>query len=346
MNEYVEPQVSTWAGHAVSPIDRTRIASGGLVTTLLSFALEHGYVDAVAAVRSDAGLQATLELITEPDQLCRYGKSQYFNVPVERQLKLLDNYQGRIAVCGLPCHVRHLRRLQSQGALQNVTFLANVFCGHNNDVELWDLMLARRGLRREDVTDVRVNRSYLGGNIFVSCEDKTPISISFREFNVFRSLWFFSKDLCRYCDEHLGAKADLSIGDIFTGAFRSRTPKPSALIARSEQADKLVRHAMKEDRVSLEPIPADLIFTAQKRILAPSKDSLSRYHANRLWGYRSKKPTEGRFRWRSFFTYALLIGNNRLSRTRWGQSILRHIPAPLLYPYAAAVKLINNTLSP
>jgi hypothetical protein len=138
----------------------------------------------------------------------------------------------------------------------------------------------------------------------------------------------------------------LSVGDIFIHRFRCKAIKHSAMVVRSELAEQLTQAACDFARVHLERISAEELFSAQRRILAPSKDSFSRYYANRLLGYRCKKPKEGRFRIRSFITYSMLVANNRLSSTKFGRWLLYKIPSQALYPYAACIKLINHTLRP
>jgi coenzyme F420-reducing hydrogenase beta subunit len=349
IDDHLGPYRSIWAGYSLDEDAPERVASGGLATTLLGVALANDIVDGVAISRpifDGRGNGYRFDIVTSSEEIARYGKSYYANIPIERHLKELDSFSGRLALSCLPCHARAVRALQSRGRLTHIVLLLSLFCGHNNEPDLWELVLAKKGVHLANVRGIRVDRSYLGGGITIDLQDGRTLQIPFRHFNVYRSLWFFSKDLCRYCDEHLGAEADLSIGDIFIQKFRSRAIKHSAMVVRSELAERLVQLACDRRYVYLEPVSPDELFSAQRRILAPSKDSLSRYYANRLFGYRSKKPEKGRFRMRSFITYSLLIANNRLSWTKFGRWLLHKIPSQVLYPYAACIKLINHTLRP
>jgi coenzyme F420 hydrogenase subunit beta len=346
--EYIGNHIEIFCGHARDPDDRRRVASGGVVTSLLAHALRSGMVDAVALSKGDYSngkIDYRFDLVTDADRVQDYGTSVYFNIPVERHWKKIDEFPGRVAVCALPCHIAAFRRRQQEGrGLANVPLLLSLFCGHNNEPELLNFVFDQHGIDEAEVTDVRVDRSYLGGDVWVEMSDGTLRSIPFRHFNVYRGLWCFSKSMCRYCDDHLGAHADISIGDVFVPEYRNRALKHSAMVARTEAGCSLIHSALRSNVLSAEPIDTDIVFRAQKRVIVPSGDLLSRYYACRLVGYTAKRPSEGRFRLRSFMTYLMLLLNDRVSKTRWGKRLLRVIPKPLLYAYIAAIKLVNNSL--
>ena len=96
--------------------------------------------------------------------------------------------------------------------------------------------------------------------------------------------------------------------------------------------------------MTLEQVEPSVVFRAQKRVIVPSGDLMSRYYACRVAGFTAKRPREGRFRLRSFMTYSMLHLNDRLSQTSWGKKLIGRVPKPLLYAYIATIKLINNSL--
>jgi coenzyme F420-reducing hydrogenase beta subunit len=337
----IQPYLATYAGFAADPADRERVAAGGLVTSLLTSALTDGQVDgAVLGKASFAGgkLGYDIDIVTTPEAVHAYGKSAYFNIPIEREWKRIEAFPGKLAIVALPCQVRILRKAQSQGRLQNVALVVSLFCGHNNEVELWDLVLEKRGIDQSRIIDVRTDRDYMRGAITFTLDDGSHKFVKFREFNTYRRLWLFAKDLCRHCDEHLGAGADLSVGDIFIKRFLNKDVRHSALIVRSAAGDAIVRRAIERGRVMLENVTAAEIYAAQKSILDPSRESVSRYYANRFYGHKAKKPVSGRFRLSSYLLYLLLMGNDRLSRTNFGRKLFAATPMPVLYAY---IKVLN-----
>ncbi len=346
----VGPYRQLWAGFAANDLDRERVAAGGLVTSLMALALRENIVDGVILSRADfssGDIGHSIDIVTDPVEVQRYGKSVYFNIPIEREWRRLEKFEGRLGLVGLPCHTRILRSLQAKGTrLQNIELVVSLFCGHNNEVDLWHLVLERLGIERHDIVDIRTNRRYMRGGIELEKTDGTIIEIPFREFNTFRRLWLFSKDLCRHCPEHLGAKADLSIGDIFIPDFLDETIKHSSLVVRTEAAEKLVSLAIEKNVVSLQEVPARAIYAAQKPLIVTSGDDKARYYANRFYGHKAKKPGGGKFRLRSFLYYLLLMGNDRFSRTRFGRWTFLKAPTVALYGYIKLLNLIKYRMKP
>jgi len=252
-----------------------------------------------------------------------------------------------VALCALPCHTRVLRRRQEDGrGLDNVALFVSLFCGHNNETDLVRFFLEKEGIAEESVSGMTVDRTYLGGSIHIPLRDGSSRTIPFRRFNVYRSLGFFTKPMCRYCDDHLGARSDLSVGDVFVGKYRSQGVKHSAVVARSDQGLRLLRSALDRGIITAEQVDPEVVFRAQKRVIVPSGDLKSRYYACRWLGFPAKPSTEGRFRLRSFLTYSLLNLNDRVSRSASGRRLLRHVPRTILYAYVAAIKLVNHSLRP
>ncbi|WP_343347821.1 Coenzyme F420 hydrogenase/dehydrogenase, beta subunit C-terminal domain [Sphingomicrobium sp. XHP0239] len=346
----IAPYRQLWAGFAANDEERERVAAGGLVTSLMALALREGVVDGVVLSRADfssGDIGHSIDIVTDPDEVQRYGKSVYFNIPIEREWRRLEQFDGRLGLVGLPCQTRILRSLQAKGTrLQNVELVVSLFCGHNNEVDLWHLVLERLGIDRRDIVDMRTNRQYMRGGIELEKADGRVIEIPFREFNTFRRLWLFSKDLCRHCPEHLGAEADLSIGDIFIPDFLDANIKHSSLVVRTPAAEKLVSMAMEKGVVSLKEVPARAIYKAQKPLIVTSGDDKARYYANRMFGHKAKKPADGPFRLRAFLSYALLMGNDRASRTRVGRWAFLKAPTVLLYGYIKVLNLLKSRLDP
>lgn len=348
---YLTPYLSLHAAYCGPSDDPTaRRASGGIATRLLSLALEENIVDGVALSRADFSggrVGYRTDIVTDPLQIASYGTSTYFNIPIERHWADFDAFEGKLAVCGLPCHIGILsRRIEAGKGLKNVCLKISLFCGHNNQPELLEFFFRKEGIEPKEVRDFRVKRSYLGGYIEVTTDNGRRKEIPFRRFNVYRSLWYFSKPMCRLCNDHLGHASDLSVGDIFTKKFRARPDKYSAVIVRTERGRDLWDRMQAQENVVTEPITPAELFSAQKRILIPAGDSQSRWHAMKGAGYAPRGKPEGRFRLRSYITYRLLLANDRLSQRKWGVKLIGMIPKPILYGYIATLKLLNNSLKP
>lgn len=348
LSDYLGEYTAIFAGYTSDPKRRIRVASGGLATTLLGIALHDKVVDGVAVVRadfSDGKVGYKFNIITDPEMLSEYGSSVYFDIPIEKHWKELAEFPGKVALCSLPCHTRIMKNMkENKRRLMNVELFVSLFCGHNNKIELMRFVLDKEGIKEADVSDMWFERSYLGGKINLLLRDGSNVIIPFRHFNIYRSLWFFSKPMCRYCDDHLGLRADISVGDLYIKEYRELPTKHSAVIARTPLGLNIIKSAIDKEAIVVHNIDPETVFRAQKRIIVPSRDGLSRYLACRLLGYTSRTLMPGRFRIRSFLTFFALLLNDRFSRISWGPAVLKRVPRVFLYLYIAAIKIINNTL--
>lgn len=341
---------AAYAGYVRDENARQSAASGGVVTSILQYVLEEGHVDGAAVCRADFSkgtLGYEFKIVRDPHEIRRFGSSAYFNIPLERHGPEIAAFDGKLAVCGLPCHTSLMRsRSERPGHPNPPRLWVSLFCGHNNEPELLQFFFRKVGIRENEIQDMKIDRTYLGGSVILKLRGGLQKNLPFRWFNVYRSLGLFTKPMCRYCDDHLGAMSDVSVGDIFIPPYRQRKIKHSAILTRTEQGDQIIQGLIRSGRLVSEKIDPKLIFWAQKRILVPSGDLRSRFHACKRAGYpvRSDRTEGSRFRLRSFLTYFLLLCNDRLSRTRWGERFFRILPRPFLYLYIGAIKVLNHTL--
>lgn len=347
---YLGPHLDLYAAYANKDGNRERISSGGIVTTVLQQCLEESLVDGVALARcafENGDIGYRFSILTDPREIPEYGSSAYFNIPIERHWKELDQFDGKLAICCLPCHCSLLRKRQeSLHKSLHIRYIVSLFCGHNNEAELIRFVLRKESIPLSEVIDMQVKRHYLSGVLVFTLNDGRTREVDFRRFNVYRSLWFFSKNMCRQCDDHLGAQSDMSVGDIFTSRYRRLSPKRSAVVVRTGKGRELMDQVIRSGKINYEKVPAEEIFASQKRVIVPSADLKSRYYALRWNGYAVKKGKYGRFRIRSFLTYTMLYFNDRLSQRKWGRKVIGVVPRPLLYGYIALIKLINHSLKP
>jgi len=344
---YLGPYQSAYAAYASDLAIRQKAASGGVATSLLKFALANDRVDGVALCRSQFAkgqIGYEFKIVTDPLEIPHFGSSSYFNIPLEKHRAELEAFAGRLAILSLPCHTSILRSY----ALKNVAYLFSLFCGHNNEADLIRFFLDKEGLKTDQIKSMKIERTYLGGSVKLGMLDETERRVHFRHFNVYRSLGLYAKAMCRYCDDHLGATSDISIGDIFTEEYRQKSIKHSAVLVRSDKGLELWQAACRDKSIVAHEIDPLKIYAAQQRILVPSRDLKSRYYACKINGFPVNRNMiqNTPFRLRSFITYACLLLNQRISRTAWGRRLFMSLPRTLLYVYIAILKIINHTLRP
>lgn len=347
VDEYVGPSRATFVAYLEERPHH--VASGGVVTALAASLLESGAVDGVAMVRSDFTDAETdgyeFRIVTDPKDLARFGGSVYYDIPLQKHWGDIAAFDGRVAVVGLPCHMRALSALIDSGkGPGNVALTIALFCGHNCSLQLMRTFMERHGVDPALARDVRIVRTHLEGAVVVTTTDGAEHRLSFSRFNALRNLWLHSKRLCLSCDEHFGAAADVSVGDIFLPEYKELGTRVSAVVVRTEVGQSAWDRLMRGAALTVRPVALEDVFRAQRRVVVASKDTLSRYRAAKMLGYAHAKPAEGRFRLRTFLTYSFLYAVNRRSSSESGARLASRIPERLALFLVLAVKAVHSTL--
>jgi len=347
--KYIVPFQKTYACYASNEQNRAIAASGGVVTTLMAHLLKTGAIDGAALCRSSftgGKLGYEFAIVKKPEEVFNYASSVYYDIPIHKHLNEIKHFSGKLAICALPCHIALFDRIRRKGKLSNISLLVSLFCGHNASPELLRFVMKSHGIDEVDVKNLFFRRTYLRGNLEFTMKDGSYKKIPFWQFNVYRSLWFFSKKLCLHCNDHLGKHSDISVGDIYTPEFEAESIKHSAVVIRTPDGEKVFSSAKSEGCLIVKDVDPSEIIRSQKRIVIPSDDMRSRALAASLLKVPYKEHTDSSFRFRSFLTYLLLFFNSKITDSSFGRRFLYYIPLPLLFAEVVIIKAINTTLKP
>ncbi|MBN2035895.1 MAG: Coenzyme F420 hydrogenase/dehydrogenase, beta subunit C-terminal domain [Chitinispirillaceae bacterium] len=125
-----------------------RATDGGVVTSLLLYALKHGMIDGAVVARETGPFARAPEIATtereltnaagshydDGAQLSKVGKSYSSFVPAIREVRELTRHgMRRVAFVGTPCQVRALRKMQLLKVVPSdiVTMVIGLFCMEN-----------------------------------------------------------------------------------------------------------------------------------------------------------------------------------------------------------------------
>ncbi len=108
--------------------------NGGIVTTLLLYALDSGIIDGVLAVGKD-GWTPIVCIAKTRDEIMLSAGTKYGVVPVLKALRaaVVDHGLSRICVVGSPCHIQSIRYLKHKGLplASPVKLTIGLFCREN-----------------------------------------------------------------------------------------------------------------------------------------------------------------------------------------------------------------------
>ncbi len=147
-----------------------RCQDGGVVTTLLLYALESGIMDGVLVVGRD-GWTPTAYVARTREEIMEAAGTKYGVVPVLSKLReaVVDHGLTKIWVVGSPCHIQSIRYLKHKGLplATSVQVMVGLFCRENYEYNCMEELVRAQGVEMSQVDRLEVYdefRVYADGN--------------------------------------------------------------------------------------------------------------------------------------------------------------------------------------
>jgi coenzyme F420 hydrogenase subunit beta len=215
---------------------------GGIVTTLLLYALDSGIIDGALVVGKDNWTPASCIAKTR-DEIILSAGAKYGVVPVLKELRaaVVDHGLSKICVVGSPCHIQSVRYLKYKGLplASPVKLMVGLFCRENYEYTCLVEKVKARGMdiRRANKLDVSDEFNvYAGG---------TKLSLPIAEVKscVPRH--------CLVCQDFAAELADIAVGSV------GSPDGWSTVIIRTEEGERVFAGMEKKKLIETRDI-ADL----------------------------------------------------------------------------------------
>lgn len=262
----------------VPAIDEQAVA-GGVATTLLTYALQTGLIDAavVAGFDDKRPWRAVAKVASTPEELAAAAGSKYQPHPQILGLReaVRQGYQ-RIAVTGTPCHIHALRKMQLSGRFRDLTdklaLAIGLICTTHWTVDGTEYLIWHQlGIPLDQVARLKYRaRPFApdGGMFQVETRDGQVKQEPFVAGD--RYLWHLfaasQPDACRTCLDGASQLADVSVADLWGNpAAMSETlisgRARSAVLLRTDLGRKLFHNTLGAGCLEAEAVDKDNCFT-------------------------------------------------------------------------------------
>lgn len=349
VERYLGARDACYLAYATDGAIRAGAASGGTVSALLIHLLERGVVRGALVSRAtvvDGAIEAHPTVARTREAILQAQSSIYMEFPwLAEALPLLEQTPGPLAVVGLPCMLEALEtRAQRDPELaRRIGPKIGLVCGRSSSKDLLLRVLAQKGVREEDVAEIRFREGHWRGQMRVGLRDGSQISFPFQHFSLYRNLHFHCQGRCLQCEDPLAEHADLVCGDVWLSELKDAPIKHSLVISRDPRATEWLQEMVARDELALQSIPPETVFRAQRRGLIPAKRGKpAKARLAKLFGYRIEYDGPWRSRWNDYLVAAMVLLNHRWGRSpRWRRWIFR-LPRPLLKLYLVAMSFLKN----
>lgn len=218
--------------------------NGGLVTTLLTHALETGVIDGAILTVADGDWMPKPILARTPEEIMKAAGSKYVMSPsmfVYRKV-INDPAVKRIAVVGLPCQVKAARKLQMEPMIPvkngKIEFIIGLFCHRNFSYEGLILETVKKTLNI-DLPEIK-KFDISKGKLTVFTRGGKQVELPVKELSK------YSWPSCSSCTDFTGRLADISVGN--AGVIDANW---SLAIVRSKKAIELVNSAVRAGKLRI-----------------------------------------------------------------------------------------------
>ena len=298
---------------------RQQGSSGGLVTQLLIFMLDQKIIDGALVMTRESneqGFHYVPKIARTAEELIHSQRSKYVLVPHLKELKEIEEVDGKYAIVALPCHIHSLKKYLkvSKKLRERVKFIIGLFCNVAYEPYLLDDVIEFSGYKKDEIANIEFRAGEWPGAVELTLKDGRVIRpFPFEENkDAINSLkLFYTARRCNLCIDFSAEHADISVGDPWLrgpdGNYLfedSRTTVLTRTVLGDEIIDKAVEHGyIKIQRIPLKTYMVNFENNAWfKRDYVPKNMALRKFFGYPIPEYsRSVKPN------RDIVSYLLLI---------------------------------------
>ncbi len=289
-----------YVGHAVDESVRYSSASGGLVSSLLVFALEQGLIDGALMTRMshDNPLKPEPFIARTKAEILSAARSKHCPVATNTALQEVLESSDRIAVVGLPCQIQGIRKAEQQIAqlARQIRYRISLACSLNFRFGGTERFLQDLGIAPKSVAAFEYRGCGWPGSVLVRLKDGAEWTIPCAE--CYRQLGPYSLRRCTLCSDMLGELSDLTCGDAWIGDPEPDLPRWGILpeiaqtdslgrsfaVSRTAAAEELLEYAASNGAVELSELDARELIAGQNHALFKKRKLGARMLLSRLAG--------------------------------------------------------------
>jgi len=342
--------ICCYLAHATDREIRYSSASGGLVTSLLAYALEQGLIDGalVTRMKTDNPLEPEPFVARTREEILQALGSKYCPVPANVALREVLERGGQYAVVGLPCQISGIRKAEeaSKTLRERVSLHLGIFCSHTLSFRGTEFLLRKLGIRNEEVAEI----SYRGGGwpgelrIRLKNEDERAIPSQGSLWNTIFGGFLFTPYCCLFCGDVTNELADLSFGDAWLPEIMLKgSTGESVVISRSERGEALLQAASSKGTIELAGLDAKDVVRSQRMFLHFKKVNIhSRKRPLRFREREANVSSNAGAGLSNKLIAATALINSRLGSSRVGRFLLSNIPLFVLRRYVGYYETLYN----
>lgn len=219
---------------------------GGVVTTLLSFALENGIIDSaiVSENSQEKPFNPTPKLATTTEEILECAGTKYSYSP--NILALAEGVKQKktsMAFVGTPCQIHAIRKMQMSGLKKYTSplkFLVGLMC---SECFTYEGLMEKHLRETLGISLSGIKKMNIKGKMLVATKSGVQ-TISLAEVKQ------YARKSCGFCDDFSSELADISVGGLGLDGW-------SFVVIRTREGEELFEDAEKAGVLKTRPVEKD-----------------------------------------------------------------------------------------
>jgi coenzyme F420 hydrogenase subunit beta len=279
------PALEIWEGYARDPEVRYRASSGGILSALAVYCLEHegmSFVLHTGADSTEPWVNRTVKSTTRAEVLSRAGSRYAPSSPCDG-LKSIEESDGECVFLGKPCDAAAVAKLRRQRPTldRKLGLVLTFFCAGTPSTQGTIDLMAGMKIDPSGVDAVRYRGEGWPGSFQVRYgAGKKHASLSYADswgmLSGYRAL------RCSLCPDGMGRMADISCGDAWQSLNGGGDPGRSLVIVRTRRGRDILQRAISAGAVYLQRVETGAVLQAQPSLLQRRRELFGRLLAMRL----------------------------------------------------------------
>lgn len=261
--------ISCVTGHSTEHDIRYHAASGGMLSQVLIFLLEKGYIDGAVVTKFDSTNKLLVHsfIATTREEILAAKSSKYSPVTLNKAIQEIKAKEGRFIIVGVPCHIQGFRKYEQldKKFKEKIVGYFGIYCSSGRSFYLTEHVFKERNIKKEGLTYLAYrDEGCLGSMVVRGNNDSKPFEYKERYQSYFHPLRsFFIPRRCLLCIDHFAELTDVSFGDIHVAPYLADKIGVNSVIIRNSKFLTWLEEAKEAGVMQVEPLEPELLVKSQ-----------------------------------------------------------------------------------
>ncbi|MBC8147669.1 MAG: Coenzyme F420 hydrogenase/dehydrogenase, beta subunit C-terminal domain [Bacteroidetes bacterium] len=338
-------------GFSLNSLLRRNGASGGVITSLLIYLLNKGFIDGAVTLKQGSPKPWLAEPIiaTTEEEIIQCAQSVYAPIPVNIIIEDIKHFHGNLAFIGLPDQVSSIRFLQSKNVIwtKKIKYFFGPYVGTNLYSEAIENFIKSNGYKKlEEIKRMKYRDGEWPGYLSITMNDGQILKSEKFYYNYL--IPFFITKASLLSVDFTNELTDISVGDAWHPKYESKGEGYSVIVARSKKGLDLLMGMKDQKQISLTKIKLQEATDMHSHMIDFKKrGAFIRFRFRKLFGlkvpefgYIPEKISSQRLIVELFISIIFFIGGTKLVRY-----LVVFIPIKFIGPFFNFIRIKWKSIS-